>query len=125
VVRKTQEGFPWHYRIVRGSDYRAIYDAGLKLYSDSFVLFARANSLGHHRLGITVSRKIGGAVVRNRVKRLFREIFRKSAAEIPPSFDIVINARRGSAEAGYAQLQKEYLAVVGKMCRAGNGGSSG
>ncbi len=120
MVRKTPEGFPWHYRIVRGSDYRAVYDAGLKLHSERFVLFAKANALGHHRLGITVSRKIGGAVIRNRVKRLFREIFRKSAAEIHPSFDLVFNAKRGSATAGYVELREEFLAAASRICRTGD-----
>jgi len=123
VVRKIQEGFPWHHRIVRGSEYRAVYDAGLKLHSERFVLFAKANTLGHHRLGITVSRKVGGAVVRNRVKRLFREIFRRSSAGIHPSFDIVLNAKRGCAGAGYRELRAEFLAVMGRISRpeGGNG----
>ena len=117
MVRKIREGFPWHYRIVRGSEYRAAYDTGLKFHSERFVLFAKANTLGHHRLGLTVSRKVGGAVVRNRVKRLFREIFRRSGAEIHPSFDIVLNAKRGCAGAGYRELQAEFLAVMGRICR--------
>jgi ribonuclease P protein component len=121
VVRKIREGFPWHYRIVRGSEYRAVYDTGLKLHSERFVLFAKANSLGHHRLGITVSRKVGGAVVRNRLKRLFREIFRRSSAENHPSFDIVLNAKRGCAGAGYRELREEFLAVMGRIPRPDGG----
>jgi ribonuclease P protein component len=105
---------------VRGTDYRTIYDAGLKVHSERFVLFAKPNALGHHRLGLTVSRKIGGAVVRNRVKRLFREIFRKSAAEIPPTFDLVINAKRGCGAAGYLQLREEYERALTKISRQGN-----
>ena len=121
MVRKIRERFPWHHRIVNGSEYRAVYDAGLKLHSERFVLFAKANTLGHHRLGITVSRKVGGAVIRNRVKRLFREIFRRSSAEIHPSFDIVLNAKRGCAGAGYEELQKEFLAVMAKLPRLDGG----
>ena len=125
MVRQTREGFPWQYRIVRGSDYRAIYDAGRKLHSESFVLFAKSNTLGHHRLGITVSRKIGSAVVRNRVKRLFRELFRRSAAEIPPSFDLVINAKRGCALAGFVKLREEFLAAMLRIGRQGSEGPPG
>jgi len=117
VVRKTREGFPRHYRIVRGADYRSIYDAGLKIHSERFVLFAKTNRLGHSRLGITVSRRIGGAVVRNRVKRLFREIFRRSPADNPPSFDLVINAKRGCAAVRLAQLREEFDAAVRKAER--------
>ena len=117
MVRRTREGFPGHYRIVRGSDYRSAYETGLRIQSERFVLFARLNALEHNRLGITVSRKIGGAVVRNRVKRLFREVFRRSPADNPPSFDIVINAKRGCAVARYSDLACEFAVAVEKACR--------
>jgi ribonuclease P protein component len=117
VVRKTPEGFPWHYRIVRGADYRSVYSAGLRLHSESFVLFGKENQLGHHRLGITVSRKVGSAVIRNRTKRLFREIFRKSVAAIPDNLDLVVNARRECAEAVYRNLREEFLSAIGRLRR--------
>jgi ribonuclease P protein component len=117
VVRKTQEGFPWHYRIVRGADYRSIYDAGRKLHSERFVLFGKENRLGHHRLGITVSRKVGSAVVRNRIKRLFREIFRRSIAATPSTIDLVVNAKRGSAQVGFEDLRGEFLCAVERLLR--------
>lgn len=102
---------------MRGSDYRAIYGTGLKLNSERFVLFGRENNLDHHRLGITVSRKVGGAVVRNRVKRLFREIFRKSAADLPNHFDLVVNAKRACADASYSDLGAEFIFAARKICR--------
>ena len=104
MARERGQGFPRHYRIIRGSDYRAVYAEGRKLPGDLFVLYFRENSLAHHRLGITVSRKIGGAVTRNRVKRLFREIFRRFCAEIPRHYDFVVNAKHGAARAGYDRL---------------------
>ena len=117
MVRKTREGFPREYRIVRGAEYRAAYEGGLKLYQPHFILFARANSLTHHRLGITVTRKVGGAVVRNRIKRLFREIYRRVASEIPGSFDLVVNARRGAEAAGFSGLREQFLAAAGEAFR--------
>jgi ribonuclease P protein component len=89
----------------------------VKIHSERFVLFAKANCLAHNRLGITVSRKIGGAVVRNRVKRLFREIFRKSPADNPPSFDLIINAKRGCAVARYGELCEEFASTFEKARR--------
>lgn len=112
MVRKTREGFPRHYRIVRASEYRSIYEAGRKVHSQRFVLIGRENNLQHHRLGLTVSRKIGKAVLRNRFKRMFREVFRKSSAEIPYHLDLIVNAKRGCSDVSYRILREEFLAAV-------------
>ena len=111
----AREKFPHSIRIVRSSDYQALYKTGSKIHSSHFVLFSRWNALGHPRLGITASRKVGGAVVRNRVKRLFREIFRKSLDQIPNRFDMVVNAKSGCGNTHYEDLKAEFLAAVKKL----------
>ncbi len=117
MAKATSEEFPREVRIVRASDYQALYKAGGKIHSQRFVLFGRANKTGHPRLGITVSRKIGGAVVRNRIKRLFREVFRRSIGEIPNQLDIVVNARSGCVGASYDELRSELLDAARRLCR--------
>jgi len=92
-----------------------LYRSGVKINSERFVLFGRKNEIGCHRLGITVSKRIGGAVVRNRIKRLFREIFRRSYNDIPGQLDIVINAKAGCVGASYWDLRAEFLAAVQKI----------
>ncbi len=94
-----------------------LYQEGRKIQSERFVLFGRENTIGFHRLGITVSKKVGGAVVRNRIKRLFREIFRRSSVEIPSQYDIVVNAKSGCIGAGYFELRAEFLAAARRLCR--------
>ena len=115
--RKVSERFPHSYRIVRSVEYRAMYDNGEKIHSENFVLFYRPNEIGHPRLGITVSRKIGCATVRNRAKRLFREIFRRSLNDIPENLDIVINAKSGCAGRGYQDLCYEFIGAATKAGR--------
>ena len=109
MVNTTSEQFPHRVRIVRSVDYRTLYQKGRRIKSERFVLFGLKNNVGHHRLGLTVSRKVGGAVVRNRIKRLFREIFRKSSNEIPSQFDIVVNAKLGCVGASYLELRGEFI----------------
>lgn len=95
-------------RIRKRSEYQAIYDKGRRIPSGSFVLFVMRNELGRPRLGITVTRRIGGAVRRNRAKRLVREIFRRHKAELA-NVDIVVNGRAGLPDADYARLEQELL----------------
>jgi ribonuclease P protein component len=117
VASPAGADFPRRYRIVRGAEYRALYAQGRKLHSESFVLFARENALEHHRIGLTVSRRVGGAVIRNRVKRLLREVFRRSRREIPHHYDFVVNARRESRDRDYQALRREFLDVAGRLSR--------
>jgi len=117
AAEKVNEKFSRTDRIVHGAQYRSIYSSGRKLYSERFVLFSLENGLSHPRLGITVSRKIGGSVVRNRVKRLFREVFRKSRAQIPSHLDLVLNAKSGCAGAKYNDLREEFLCAMRKIRR--------
>ena len=117
MAKATSEEFPHRVRIVKSADYRTLYNEGRKIQSGRFVLFGRENAIGHHRLGLTVSRKVGGAVVRNRIKRLFREIFRRSSVEIPGQYDIVINAKSGCVGASYVELRAEFLASAKRLCR--------
>jgi len=100
--------FSRYNRIRKQTEFSAIYEQGVKLDSALFVLYYTTNPLSYHRLGTTVSRKIGGAVVRNRVKRLYREMFRKNKPMGEPHFDLVLNARKASATATYAALEREY-----------------
>lgn len=65
------------------------------------------------RIGITASKRVGNAVVRNRIKRLVREIFRKNRTQIDPPCDVLVIARAEAAHAGYAELAAEMQRALG------------
>lgn len=67
------------------------------------------------RIGLTVSRKVGNATVRNRVKRRLREIFRRNKASFPMQRDIVLIARSAAAEASFEALREEVLRLCGQL----------
>lgn len=78
------------------------------------VLYARRNRLGTNRVGITVSRKLGGAVVRNRVRRRLREVYRLHEGSFAPGYDIVVVARSRAVSAEFSALTHAYLSLARK-----------
>ena len=78
------------------------------------VLYARKNRLDHNRVGITVSKKLGKAHIRNRVRRRFREVYRLNEEAFLPGWDIVIVARSRAIDADVAKLTAAYLQLADK-----------
>jgi ribonuclease P protein component len=85
---------------------------GQRINAPNFLIITRANSRGETRLGVTVSGKVGNAVVRNRVKRLIRECFRRHRSRIIPSKDVLIIARKGAANLSSSELESELKNAV-------------
>ena len=101
--------FPRSCRLTARRQFQAVYRDGHRVGSKSFTLFGIPTSLGYCRLGITVTRKLGGAVRRNRIKRLMREVYRLNRWQLAGSIDIVVNARHGFHETSLDDLQREFL----------------
>lgn len=78
------------------------------------VLYARKNRTKTNRVGITVSKKLGHAVVRNRTRRRLREVYRLNEALFLPGWDIVVVARSKAVDASFADLTKSYLSLAKK-----------
>ncbi len=93
-------------------DFRRLYRSGKQSVQPFLVVYYRKNPLGSNRLGITVSTKIGKAVVRNRIRRRLREIYRLNEEKILPGIDIIVVARHRSVKAGYAELEDSYLKAL-------------
>ena len=83
--------------------------------ADSYmVLYARRNREGKNRVGFTVSKKLGHAVVRNRTRRRLREVYRLNEEKFSPGWDIVVVARSRAVEAPFAALTRSYLHLAKK-----------
>lgn len=84
-------------------------------YADGYlVLYARKNRTNENRVGITVSKKLGKAHVRNFVRRRLREIYRLHEDKFQPGWDIVVVARTKAVNADFARLTQSYLALAKK-----------
>lgn len=91
--------------------FRRLYAKGRSAASSLLVVYCRKNGTAENRVGLTVGKKLGHAVVRNRVRRRLREIYRLHEEEFLPGYDLVIVARSRAAGAPYARLEKTLLAL--------------
>jgi len=114
---EPDQRFPRSCRLTARRQFLAVYDMGQRVSSRSFLLFGLPNAVGHVRLGITVTRKIGCAVRRNRTKRLIREVFRRNRHRITAALDLVVNAKPGIHERTYAELEAELVSKVEQLTR--------
>jgi len=97
---------------VRRAEFEAVYRGGQRRSSQQFVVFFRANGKEHSCFGISVKKALGGAVVRNRIRRRIREILRLDRSEIPSGWDIVIHPRSSVARTRFASLEAELLRLL-------------
>jgi ribonuclease P protein component len=86
-------GFAKALRLKTPAEFKAVYDRKKSVSDGLLVVYAKENDLPHPRVGLSVSRKAGNAVVRNRYKRLFREAFRLLQHELPAGLDLILIPR--------------------------------
>ena len=96
-------------------DFRRIYRKGRSAVSGGVVVYCLPNKQGKSRLGLTVSTKVGKAVVRNRVRRRFRELYRHHLTDIKPGMDILMVARVRAADMPFGKLEKQYLSCLDQL----------
>ncbi len=111
--------FPREARLVRRGEFDAVYRAGKRRSSSHFTVFFRANELPQSRFGVSIKKALGGAVVRNRIRRRLREIVRRHRREIPAGWDIVIHPKSAVAKAPFAALTADLLQLLQSAGQAG------
>ena len=99
----------------KNSDFRRLYSRGKSAVTPYMVVYCRRNKEHGNRLGYTVSTKLGHAVVRNRVRRRLREIYRLNSHKLFPGYDIVIVARTRCVEGDYWKMEKAFLSACEKL----------
>lgn len=95
--------------------FRRLYRRGDSAANRYLVVYCRKNGTQGNRIGLTVSAKLGHAVVRNKLRRRLREIYRLHEHRFRRGYDVVVVARSRAMEANYRQLERAYLTLAGRL----------
>ncbi len=118
---QSRASLPRTARLLRRADFERVYRAGKKHFTGSLTVFflPRPSPVGEPRIGLTVGRAMGGAVVRNRIRRRLREAVRLHRSELGASLDLVLHPRKSVLEAEFSRLCAEvrgaFAAIAAKV----------
>ncbi len=117
-LRLKNEGLPRVHRLRKRKEYREVYRIGGKAVGRYVVVFGLRRQQGGVRLGVTASKKVGNAVIRNRCRRRIREVFRLNRGRVAfAAIDLVVNARRDCALVPWAALERDYVRCLERLER--------
>lgn len=102
-------------RLLKSSEFQAVYRQGQTIVTPTLIFRVLPNELEVSRLGLTVSRKVGKAVVRNLIKRRIREVFRQKQGSFHGTFDIVVSPRRGILEKSFDDYVRGFDILLRKV----------
>jgi len=111
------------FRVKKEKDFNAIFKEGKSFANRKFVIYRLENNEQHFRVGLSVSKKLGNAVMRNQIKRRIRHILIEHKDQLVENVDFVVIARKGVEILDYAEMEKNLLHVLklSKIYQEGNG----
>lgn len=118
MQRLRPEALPKHKRLAKRREFVRVYESGQKVFSRYSVLFFAGNDLPHSRIGITATKKLGKANVRNRLKRWTREVYRRQREPLGLdrySLDIVVNVKPNAADASFDDYSRDLGRVLERV----------
>ena len=118
MQRPRPEALPRQKRLAKRPEFVSVYEKGQKVFSRFAVLFYARNELPHSRIGITATKKLGKANVRNRLKRWTREVYRRQREPLGldgRSLDIVVNVKPNAAAATFQDYSRDLGRVLERL----------
>ena len=104
--------FPKEERLLNRKDFVNLNRLGKRYHTGHFTVIFKKNRLGITRLGITISKKTGNAVERNKIKRLVREFYRLHKDIFPQRTDVVVMAKKGACDLDYWKIKEELGEII-------------
>lgn len=116
--KRVSQSFPRDARLLKHADFQAVYKQGRKHFSGNMTAFYRENDRpAGPRVGLTVGKVLGGAVVRNRIRRRMRALVRQHLAELVRPLDLILHPRKSVLTLKFAQLDAEIRQVFAAVQR--------
>ena len=118
MQRPRPEALPRQKRLAKRPEFVSVYEKSQKVFSRFTVLFYAGNDLPHSRIGITATKKVGKANVRNRLKRWTREVYRRQREPLGldgRSLDIVVNVKPNAAAASFDDYSRDLGRVLERL----------
>ena len=110
-----KHGFSQAERIRKSKEFQRVFDEGRTLRDRLIIVRCAPNGLPHSRLGLIVSKKVGHAPRRNRIKRLFREAFRLNKERLPKGLDILLSPARGWSDPPLQELEATLIRLLSRV----------
>jgi ribonuclease P protein component len=121
---RHSESLPKEKRLAKRREFLHVYETGRKFFSRYSVLFIVANDLSYSRIGITATKKMGNANVRNRLKRWTREVYRRQRHPLAldeRSVDLVVNVKPNAADASFDDFSRDLGRALARIAEQGRG----
>ena len=114
-MNPSDERFPKRVRLRRRNEFLGVQRSSYRLVTQHFIVYARPTGDRETRIGVTVSRKVGRAHYRNRIKRLVREVFRLNRSALPQGMDAVMVARPGRGLPVFTEVQAQLVPSLSEL----------
>lgn len=102
-----------NHRLRKNMEFKRVYSGGKNYWNRNLILYVRKNGLQNSRIGITITKKIGNAVVRNRIRRRIKEIYRLKLGNIKNGYDLILIPKKNVIDISYKDLESAMIHIVG------------
>jgi ribonuclease P protein component len=100
------------YRLRSNMEFRKVYNKGKNYWNRNLILFVKKNDLGYTRVGYSITKKIGNSVVRNRIRRQMKEIYRLNFDQVEKGYDLIFIPKKNVVDISFEKLESAMLHIM-------------
>jgi ribonuclease P protein component len=100
------------YRLRKNLEFKKVYSGGKNYWNRNLTLYKKKNNLEETRFGITITKKVGKAVIRNKIRRRIKEIYRKNLYRIKSGYDLIFIPKQNVVDISYKELESAMIHIL-------------